>query len=361
MSRKREMSPKLNRTGWCFVIPSVILIILFVFYPMVQALITSFQTGAGNNLTFAGIANYKRLLTDTTFRKALFNTVLYLIVQVPIMILLALVISSMLNNKKLKFKGFFRTAIFLPCVTSLVAYSIVFKSLFATDGFVNAILMKLNLIAEPISWITDPVWAKILIILAITWRWTGYNMVFYLSGLQGIDDSIYEAADIDGAGAFEKFKSITLPMLKPIILFTTINSTIGTLLPGTYFLENLKTLLGSDLQYLTAYKNSLIIAVVTTALAMIVSSAAGYAFVVYKTKARERVFSIVLLSMMVPFAALMVPLFRLFSKFNELGPLKVIGLNTPMSVIIIAIATAFLIFFLMQKQFVAGMTGSVKG
>ena len=210
MSRKREMSPKLNRTGWCFVIPSVILIILFVFYPMVQALITSFQTGAGNNLTFAGIANYKRLLTDTTFRKALFNTILYLIVQVPIMILLALVISSMLNNKKLKFKGFFRTAIFLPCVTSLVAYSIVFKSLFATDGFVNAILMKLNLIAEPISWITDPVWAKILIILAITWRWTGYNMVFYLSGLQGIDDSIYEAADIDGAGAFEKFKSRAL-------------------------------------------------------------------------------------------------------------------------------------------------------
>ena len=229
MSRKREMSPRLNRTGWCFVIPSVILIILFVFYPMVQALITSFQTGAGNNLTFAGIANYKRLLTDTTFRKALFNTILYLIIQVPIMILLALVISSMLNNKKLKFKGFFRTAIFLPCVTSLVAYSIVFKSLFATDGFVNSILMKLNLIAEPISWITDPVWAKILIILAITWRWTGYNMVFYLSGLQGIDDSFYEAADIDGVGAFEKFKSITLPMLKPIILFTTINSTIGTL------------------------------------------------------------------------------------------------------------------------------------
>lgn len=229
MSRKREMSSRLNRTGWCFVIPSVILIILFVFYPMVQALITSFQTGAGNNLTFAGIANYKRLLTDTTFRKALFNTLLYLIIQVPIMILLALVILSMLNNKKLKFKGFFRTAIFLPCVTSLVAYSIVFKSLFATDGFVNSILMKLNLIAEPISWITDPVWAKVLIILAITWRWTGYNMVFYLSGLQGIDDSIYEAADIDGAGAFEKFKSITLPMLKPIILFTTINSTIGTL------------------------------------------------------------------------------------------------------------------------------------
>lgn len=219
----------LNRRAWVFIIPSVILILAFVFYPMIQAFITSFQTGNGNRLAFTGIKNYKRLLTDTTFRKALFNTLIYLVVQVPIMILLALAISSMLNNKRLKFKGLFRTAIFLPCVTSLVAYSIIFKSLFATDGFVNAVLMNLHLITEPIAWITNPVWAKILIIVAITWRWTGYNMVFYLSGLQGIDDSIYEAAEIDGAGALQKFKSITLPMLKPIILFTTINSTIGTL------------------------------------------------------------------------------------------------------------------------------------
>ena len=209
--------------------PSIILITVFVFYPMLQAFITSLQTGTGNNLSFAGLTNYKRLLTDSTFRKALINTVIYLIIQVPIMIILALVISSMLNDKRLKARGFFRTAIFLPCVTSLVAYSIIFKSLFATDGFVNAILLKINLISEPIAWITHPVWAKVLIILAITWRWTGYNMVFYLAGLQGIDASIYEAADIDGASAFVKFKNITLPLLKPIILFTTINSTIGTL------------------------------------------------------------------------------------------------------------------------------------
>ena len=226
---KREMAPGLNRRAWVFVLPSLILIIAFVFYPMIQAFITSFQTGAGNNLDWTGIANYKRLLTDTTFKKALGNTVLYLVIQVPIMIFLALVISSMLNDKRLKAKGFFRTAIFLPCVTSLVAYSIIFKSLFATDGFINAFLMKIHVLEEPIAWITDPVFAKILIIIAITWRWTGYNMVFYLSGLQGIDDSIYEAADIDGATSVQKFFRITLPMLKPIILFTTINSTIGTL------------------------------------------------------------------------------------------------------------------------------------
>lgn len=226
---KREMAPGLNRRAWVFVLPSLILIIAFVFYPMIQAFITSFQTGAGNNLDWTGIANYKRLLTDTTFKKALGNTVLYLVIQVPIMIFLTLVISSMLNDKRLKAKGFFRTAIFLPCVTSLVAYSIIFKSLFATDGFINAFLMKIHVLEEPIAWITDPVFAKILIIIAITWRWTGYNMVFYLSGLQGIDDSIYEAADIDGATSVQKFFRITLPMLKPIILFTTINSTIGTL------------------------------------------------------------------------------------------------------------------------------------
>ena len=226
---KREMAPGLNRRAWVFVLPSLILIIAFVFYPMIQAFITSFQTGAGNNLDWTGIANYKRLLTDTTFKKALGNTALYLVIQVPIMIFLALVISSMLNDKRLKAKGFFRTAIFLPCVTSLVAYSIIFKSLFATDGFINAFLMKIHVLEEPIAWITDPVFAKILIIIAITWRWTGYNMVFYLSGLQGIDDSIYEAADIDGATSVQKFFRITLPMLKPIILFTTINSTIGTL------------------------------------------------------------------------------------------------------------------------------------
>lgn len=226
---KKIMSPKLNRRAWTFVIPSLVLITIFVFYPMLQALLMSFQTGAGNKLGWTGISNYTRLLTDATFKMALKNTLLYLIIQVPIMILLALVISSLLNDKKLKCKGLFRTAIFLPCVTSLVAYSIVFKSLFATDGFMNAFLMKIHLISEPIGWITDPFWAKVLIVIAITWRWTGYNMIFYLSGLQAIDDSIYEAADIDGASAFVRFKSITLPMLKPIILFTTINSTIGTL------------------------------------------------------------------------------------------------------------------------------------
>ncbi len=224
-----NIKAKTNVISWSFIAVAVVMICAFYFYPMIRALIMSFQSGTGTNLSFVGLDNYKRLLTDTTFLVTLKNTFLYLIIQVPIMIVLALFISVLLNDPKLKLKGFYRTAIFLPAVTSLVAYSVIFKYLFGADGLINAMLLKLHLIATPIQWITDPFWAKITIIIAITWRWTGYNMIFYLSALQNIDNSIYEAARIDGASAFTQFSKITVPMLKPIILFTSITSTIGTL------------------------------------------------------------------------------------------------------------------------------------
>lgn len=196
---------------------------------MLQALMMSFQTGSPVDMQFSGLSNYIRMLSDATFKKAALNTSLYLLVQVPVMILLSMVISVLLNQKNLKFRSFFRIAIFLPCITSLVSYSLIMKSLFMESGLVNTILLNSHLISEPIMWLTHPVWAKVLIIISITWRWTGYNMIFFLSGLQNIDPSIYEAADIDGTTEWQKFFRITVPMLKPIILFTTITSTIGTL------------------------------------------------------------------------------------------------------------------------------------
>lgn len=229
INKKGTVFKKYDMVGWGFTILSIIIIISFVFYPMIQAFITSLSSGMGNNMKFVGIKNYKRLFTDTIFQKAVINTLIYLLVQVPIMILLALFISVLLNDKDLKGKGLFRTAIFLPCVTSLVAYSVIFKSLFSNDGLMNKILMSIHLINSPIQWITDPFWAKVTIIIAITWRWTGYNMIFYLAGLQNIDPSMYEAAKIDGASPVKQFFYITVPLLKPIILFTTITSTIGTL------------------------------------------------------------------------------------------------------------------------------------
>jgi lactose/L-arabinose transport system permease protein len=213
--------------GWLFIAPALILLGIFMIYPIIWSLWMSFQTGRGMNFSFGGLANIQRLLADTVFLRALGNTMIFLAVQVPIMIVLALLFAVALNDTKLWGRSFFRTAIFLPCVTSLVAYAVLFKSMFGAEGVVNVALTAIGL--GPIPWMTDPFWAKVLIIMAITWRWTGYNMIFYLAALQNVDRSIYEAARIDGVPPWARFLYITLPMLKPVILFTTVISTIGTL------------------------------------------------------------------------------------------------------------------------------------
>ena len=218
---------KHNLTGWAFLLPATLLICCMSFYPMIQAFILSLKTGIGVNLNFGGLANYTRILKDATFRQCLFNTIFYLIIQVPIMLIVALALASLLNNKHLRFKGLFRTAIFLPCATSLVSYSMIFRSMFANDGLINTILRGIGL--DPVMWFANAWTARAVIIIALIWRWTGYNMVFYLSGLQNIEYSVYEAAKIDGASPIQSFFKITVPLLKPTILLTAIMSTNGTL------------------------------------------------------------------------------------------------------------------------------------
>src|SRR5699024_12474970 len=137
-----------NNIGWLFILIATIAISLFYFYPMVQSFILSFQTGMGSNLTWAVFDNWIRLFGDPTLKQALINTFTYLIIQVPIMILVALVLSVLLNDATLKFRGFFRVAIFLPCVTSLVAYSILFKYLFSGDGIINQFLVNFSIISR---------------------------------------------------------------------------------------------------------------------------------------------------------------------------------------------------------------------
>ncbi len=215
--------------GWLFVMPALVLIGLFMVYPILWSLWMSFQTGKGMNFHFGGVANIYRLTQDAVFLRALSNTMIFLVIQVPLMLTLALLLAVALNNPRLKGRAFLRAAIFLPCVTSLVAYSVLFKSMFSLSGVINNALLMLHLISAPIPWLSDPFYAKIVIILAITWRWTGYNMVFYLAALQNIDPSIYEVARIDGVPGYARFLRLTVPMLKPVILFTTVISTIGTL------------------------------------------------------------------------------------------------------------------------------------
>ena len=232
-TRKRGLGieQRRNLTGWVFLIPAAVLIGVMSFVPMVQAFIISLQSGRGANMKFAAPLwnNYARLLKDDVFQLTMQNTFIYLIIQVPVMLVTALILGNLLNNRNLRFKAMWRTAIFLPCAVSLVSYSMVFRTMFATDGFVNDALMGMGFIHDPIPWLNQTGTARFVIIIGLLWRWTGYNMVFYLAGLQGIDYSTLEAARIDGAGPIRTFLHVTIPQLRPMILLTVIMSTNGTL------------------------------------------------------------------------------------------------------------------------------------
>ena len=226
---KNKGQRRISAIGWMFISVTIVTFLVFILYPVINSFFLSFHSVKGIVQKFNGINNYKRMFQDVLFYKALGNTFIYLIIQVPIMLTLGMFLATLLNSKKLRFKTFFRTAIFLPCVTSLVAYSVLFKMIFAPNGIINHLLTSLKIIGAPIEWLSDPTLAKVVIILALLWRWTGYNMIFYLAALQNVPAETYEAAEIDGASNFQQFFHITIPQLKPIILFTTIMSTIGTL------------------------------------------------------------------------------------------------------------------------------------
>ena len=198
---------------------------------MVQAFIMSLKKGPAANMVWQEpiFRNYTRILQDKTFLTSMGNTFLYLIVEVPIMLILAILLAQILNNRDLKFRGGFRTMVFMPCAVSLVSYALIFKSLFATQGLINSALMHLHIISDNINWLGQTGTARAVIIMGLIWRWTGYNMVFYLAGLQNIEYSVYEAAKIDGANGWKTFWEITVPLLRPVIVMTFIMSINGTL------------------------------------------------------------------------------------------------------------------------------------
>jgi len=211
------------------VTPATILYMIFTFYPILKSLTMVTQKWQGLRSTYIGLGNFTRMMQDKVFWQALGNNFLFMAIQIPIMIMLALILAVMLNQGIKRGRGVLRTIFFLPCVTSLIAYSVLFRMLFQTNGLLNNILINLNIINAPIGWLNDPFWAKATIIIALTWRWTGYNMVFFLVGLQNINSEIYEAAEVDGANKIQQFFKVTLPLLRPVILFSVVTSISGTM------------------------------------------------------------------------------------------------------------------------------------
>lgn len=220
--RKKSMWVKLA-------FPIMFCVTAFMLYPFVYSIVLSLYSHKGLNKTFVGLGNYVKMFKDLTFVKALGNNFLFLIIQVPIMLVLGLFFAYLLQTDNLKCKGFFRMAIFLPCVTSLVAYSLVFRTMFQFDGLINQLLMRFHLTSAPIPWLSDRGWARVLVIFALCWRWTGYNAMYYIAGLQSIPRDIVESARIDGCNSVQAFFKIVVPQLKPVIVFTSVTSTIGTL------------------------------------------------------------------------------------------------------------------------------------
>ena len=211
-----------------FIGPFLINFLIFMVYPIFYSLVLSFCKYRSGRIAFVGWKNYTYLLTEDLFYKSLFNTFIILLIQVPIMIILALVFGSLLNSALIKLKGLFRMFTFMPVLIDAVSYSIVFTLLFSENGgFVNSVLKAIG--AGTPQWFSSGPLALTLIILALTWRWTGYNSVIMLSGLQNISNDLYEAASIDGANSFVKFWKITIPQLKPVIIFAVFNSINGTL------------------------------------------------------------------------------------------------------------------------------------
>ncbi|GAA1750935.1 carbohydrate ABC transporter permease [Agromyces humatus] len=227
-TRRRALGRRLQRPGAWFVLPAVALLIVFFTYPLLSSLWQSFFATSGGVSTWVGLEQYARLFKDPLVGKSLLNAGIILVIQVPLMIGLALGLAYLLNQSWLRFRSGFRLFTFLPAVTTLVAYAVVFRVMLATDGgAVNQLLAFVGV--APIDWLNNEWWARIALIGAITWRWTGYNMVIILAGLQSIPAELYEAARIDGAGRWQIFTKIVIPQLRPVLIFTTVTSTIGAL------------------------------------------------------------------------------------------------------------------------------------
>ncbi|MFE5118183.1 carbohydrate ABC transporter permease [Streptomyces sp. NPDC056669] len=205
--------------------PFYLLFLCFGLIPVGFSLYLSFHRWDGlGSMEYAGLSQYRYLLSDAQFWNSLTNTLIIWAIATLPMLFIALVTAVMLNSA-VRFKNFYRFAYFLPNVTSVVAVAIIFTSIFSTNfGLANAVLQGLGL--DQVAWLNTDWGIKISIAVLMTWQWTGYNALIFLAGLQTIPSELYEAARVDGAGPVQTFFRITVPMMRPIILFALVVSTV---------------------------------------------------------------------------------------------------------------------------------------
>jgi len=212
-----------------FIAPFFILFTAFFLFPSLAALVLSFFKWNGvSTPEWIALRNFERLFEDSNFWQAVSNTVVYAVASLFIVVPLSLVLATILNSPQLGLRSMWRAAYFSPIVTSTVAIALVFSLFYSRDyGLINAFLHQFGI--ANINWLSEPTWAKVSIIILVIWRWTGYLAIYFLAGMQGISQEFYEAAMIDGASAVQQFLHITLPLLRPVILYVSIMVTTGSL------------------------------------------------------------------------------------------------------------------------------------
>jgi ABC-type sugar transport system permease subunit len=229
-SRAASWRQALGRHRWplLFISPFFILFAVFNVYPIVFSFWLSLHDWPGlGPMDFVGLTNYVELSHDTIFWNSMLNAAILFFIYVPVMTFLAVVIAAVLNSRFLKLQGMWRTLIFVPNITSMVAAGYTFRLILDKDsGALNHALAFLHVSAVP--WLDDVWWARISLGLLMIWAWLGYNTVLMLGGLQTIPPELVEAAKVDGATAIQAFRRITVPLLRPMIVFAVTISIIGT-------------------------------------------------------------------------------------------------------------------------------------
>ncbi|OXM85263.1 carbohydrate ABC transporter permease [Paenibacillus rigui] len=228
--RKSSLQRKETLAGFIFVSPMLIGVTIFVLIPIIATFVLSFSDWnfimGFNGFKWGGLDNYQKLFHDPQFLKSLRNNAIFLL-TVPVYLIISIVL-AILIDKHVYFKSFFKVAYFMPYISSVVAVAIVWQVLFhPSAGPVNQFLMSLG-VSNPPKWIADPDYALISVMMISVWISIGFNLIVYIAALQSIPKDLYEAADIDGANGWVKFKSITLPMLSPTTFFLMITGFIST-------------------------------------------------------------------------------------------------------------------------------------
>lgn len=222
------MNKSQRKTGYLFLAPNLIGYVIFTLIPVIWALVLSFTDWDGfNQMEFVGLKNYIKMFGNETFQISIKNNLIYTLVSVPAAIILGLLVAMMLNQK-LKGLKMFRAIYFMPYLTSMIAVAVVWSAFYHPSmGPINLFLKSIGVTSPP-KWLSSSEWALISVMIMSVWKGFGYNMVILLAGLQGVPEELYEAANIDGANRFQKFKNVTLPMLSPTLFFVSIMGIISS-------------------------------------------------------------------------------------------------------------------------------------